>query len=50
MVWAAERLTKLKVSLDPVGLNAALERQSLFPDPDNLYDPEGEPPTNPYGY
>lgn len=44
IVWAQERLVHLDAQnrLDVLASN--LREQNLFPEPDDLYDPEGEPP------
>ena len=41
--WAAKRLDALRVRLRPEGISAALDAEKLFPDPDDLHDPLGDP-------
>lgn len=48
--WAQVRLAELKAALDSTGLEAGLQKIQLFPETDPLFDPEGEPPANPYSY
>lgn len=49
-VWVRDRLSSLQSSLDCAGIESTLEKSALFPAVDDLFDPEGEPPKDPYGY
>ncbi|THK35669.1 hypothetical protein EHS39_23905 [Ensifer sp. MPMI2T] len=44
LVWAKERLAALEARTTIECLQEALVEQNLFPEPDDLFDPEGEPP------
>lgn len=44
LIWATARLAVLKERTSVDSLQQALIDQNLFPEPDDLYDPEGEPP------
>jgi hypothetical protein len=44
--WAASRLDRIALALSPAGVAEHLNRTALFPDPDPLDDPQGEPPTS----
>jgi hypothetical protein len=41
--WATARLETLRQRLDPSQISAALDANKLFPEPDELHDPLGEP-------
>ena len=41
--WAASRLDALRLRLTPEGIGAAIDAADLFPDPDDLHDPLGDP-------
>lgn len=42
--WARERLAELEARTTIEAIQEALREQNLFPEPDELFDPEGEPP------
>jgi len=42
--WARDRLATLEAILDPGKLSEELRTRKLFPEPDELHDPLGEPP------
>lgn len=42
--WAQARLQQIEADLSPSGMLANLNTSALFPEPDPLYDPLGEPP------
>lgn len=42
--WARRRLQTLESRNEPEVLSGMLKEQNLFPEPDDLFDPEGEPP------
>jgi hypothetical protein len=42
--WAKQRLQTLESRNEIEVLSAILREQNLFPDPDDLFDPEGDPP------
>lgn len=42
--WAEQRLSTLEAKTTVEAIQANLIEQNLFPDPDNLLDPEGDPP------
>ncbi|WP_085032286.1 hypothetical protein [Ensifer aridi] len=44
IAWARERLAELEAKTTVEAIQAALEAENLFPEPDNLFDPEGDPP------
>jgi hypothetical protein len=44
LIWATARLAALQERTSVESLQQALIDQSLFPEPDDLHDPEGEPP------
>ncbi len=42
--WARDRLSMLRSSLEPAGIESSLQELRLFPLNDELHDPEGESP------
>jgi hypothetical protein len=44
IAWATERLHYLEIQNDPETLARNLAQQNLFPEADDLHDPEGDPP------
>jgi hypothetical protein len=42
--WAKERLTELEARTTVEAIQATLQEKNLFPEPDELLDPEGDPP------
>ena len=43
IAWATARLETLRQRLEPDQITAALDAEKLFPEPDELHDPLGEP-------
>lgn len=43
IAWATVRLETLRQRLEPDQISAALDVEKLFPEPDELHDPLGEP-------
>lgn len=43
LTWAQQRLSFLSSAISPDRLASDLIEKNLFPDPDDLFDPEGEP-------
>jgi hypothetical protein len=41
-------LAKLKTTVDPLHIDQDLKEKGLFPETDELHDPEGDPPDEPY--
>ena len=50
ITWAEQRLSKLEVQNQLDTLTSNLRDQDLFPEPDELYDPEGDPPPPRYAW
>ncbi|TPK66915.1 hypothetical protein FJ930_23520 [Mesorhizobium sp. B2-4-15] len=50
--WAQQRLAHIEAQNQIEVLTSNLQQQNLFPEPDDLYDPEGDPapPKNPWSY
>lgn len=48
MIWARQRLARLRAQVDASGVESRLTTDNLFPDPDPLDDPLGEPPRGHY--
>ncbi|RRH92073.1 hypothetical protein EH240_31305 [Mesorhizobium tamadayense] len=50
--WAKQRLAHIEAKNQLDVLTSNLREQNLFPDPDDLHDPEGDPapPKNPWSY
>jgi hypothetical protein len=50
--WAKERLAHIEAQNQLDVLTSNLREQNLFPDPDDLHDPEGDPapPKKPRSY
>ncbi|WP_156384816.1 MULTISPECIES: hypothetical protein [unclassified Rhizobium] len=44
ITWAQKRLGDLEALTTSASIQAEIRRQNLFPDPDDLFDPEGDPP------
>jgi hypothetical protein len=44
VAWAKDRLAALEATVDPGHIDQELESRKLFPEVDELHDPEGEPP------
>lgn len=45
--WARNRLTNLEATIDPGHVDQDLKDKKLFPETDELHDPEGGPPDEP---
>ncbi|MEY9531200.1 hypothetical protein [Sinorhizobium fredii] len=45
LAWAKERLAALEARTTVERIQEALTEKNLFPEPDDLFDPEGDPPT-----
>ncbi|ESZ72418.1 hypothetical protein X727_07945 [Mesorhizobium sp. L103C119B0] len=52
IAWAEHRLAHLGAQNELEELTSNLREQNLFPEPDGLHDPEGDPapPKNPWSY
>ncbi|WP_140426969.1 hypothetical protein [Ensifer aridi] len=48
IAWAEQRLADLEAQNQLEVLTSNLRGQGLFPEPDDLHDPEGDPPTPKY--
>lgn len=46
--WTRHRLASLEVTIDPGHIDQDLTKIGLFPGPDDLDDPESDPPEEPY--
>jgi hypothetical protein len=46
--WTQQRFAKLKTTVDPLHIDQDLREKGLFPETDELGDPEGDPPDEPY--
>ncbi len=46
--WAKERLARLEATIEPERIDQDLTKKGLFPEADELYDPEGDPPHEPH--
>ena len=45
--WARQRLATLEATIDPKHIDQDLRKIELFPNADELDDPEGDPPDEP---
>ncbi|MER8400447.1 hypothetical protein [Mesorhizobium sp. M1348] len=50
IAWAEQRLAHLEAQNQLEVLTSNLREQNLFPEPDDLYDPEGDPPPPRYAW
>jgi hypothetical protein len=48
--WVRERLRLSQAALDEAGIESALAKAALFPEADELHDPEGELPKESYNF
>ena len=48
--WVRERLRLSQAALDEAGIESALAKAALFPEADELHDPEGELPKDSYNF
>jgi len=48
--WVRERLRLSQAALDEAGIESALAKAALFPEADELHDPEGELPKGSYSF
>jgi hypothetical protein len=46
--WTRQRLTNLETKVDPENIDRALKENALFPEIDELHDPEGDSSDEPY--
>ena len=45
--WTGQRLAKLETVIDPLRIDQDLKEKGLFPEIDELHDPDGDPPDEP---
>jgi hypothetical protein len=46
--WTRQRLVRLETVIDPLHIDQDLKEKGLFPEIDELHDPDGDPPDEPY--